>query len=188
MANKTEQAQAVNTETLAALADLLSLGSLRVHVRGLEIDIQSRESGVIHLVIRAHEQDRSLVGRLRKYLADALFSAGDLCHTGNHQEAVRVVKFSVAKHAVDDGLANRRNHDATQIRPLHTSNGDAHYQALVVYEGVKKHGDMLFPFHEVTRFGAQECADDAQGNLQELCGDWLKNAVVILPDTEEVPA
>lgn len=159
--------------------------SLQIFIRGQVIDVQSRESGVVYLVARANQQHGGLVGRLRQYLANALFRAGDLCDTSNHNQPIRVVQRHVPPHAVNDGLTNLGDDNVIEVEPIYTADGDAHYQALVLYEGVKEHGDRIFPTSEIAGFVRQEGADDSHIGLQRV--DWLKHGIlphrlVVMPD------
>lgn len=141
---------------------------LRLHIRGLEIDAQSGEGGVVNLVVRAHQQHKGPWGRFRQHLANALFRAGDACHPGNNHRALRVVLRDVVGTSLNDGLPDAADQHVRQVWPLHSPNGDAHYMALLVHEGVKRHHDGQPAFDQAGVRGRQKCADDAHGGSLEV--------------------
>jgi hypothetical protein len=166
------------------MAGLNARSLLRLHVRGLEVDAQSGEGGVVNLAVRTQEQDKGVFGRLRQHLAHTLFRAGDLCHPGHHHSALRVVQLQVPATAVNDGLADRRDANAADVWPVHGADGDAHYQPLLVHEGVKRHHDGRAARDEIGSLGGKQGADDAHA-LSPLKTDILNDrAALIWPDDD----
>lgn len=113
--------------------------SVRLHVRGLQIDTQCGKGGVVNLIVRTDQEHKSIWGRLCQHIADALFRAGDACYPGNNNGALQVMLRQEAGAAVNDALPQRTDSDIFQVWPLYTANGDAYYIALLVHEGVKRH-------------------------------------------------
>lgn len=128
------------TQTQAKSSKPLS-SSVRAHVRGLNIDAKCGKGGVVNLVVRAQQQHKGIWGRIRQHFANALFRAGDACHPSQDNQALRVVLSHVIAAPVNDGLPDLANPNVRNVYPLHTTNGDAHYIALLVHEGVKRHQD-----------------------------------------------
>lgn len=144
----------------------MSATSVRLLIRGLEIDAKCGEGCVVNLSVRAHKQNKGVVWRFCQHIANAFFSAGDFCNPGNHHRALRVIRGHVSHTPVNDGLTDRTDTNAVEIYPIHDTNGDAHYMALLAHEGVKRHydgrpasSDFLKRF--VTVYGRQEGTDDA---------------------------
>ena len=135
--------------------------SVTLYVRGLQIDAQGGEGGIVNFVVRADQQNKGVWWRLRQHLANALFRAGDACHPGDHHGALRVVAQVVRAAALDDGLANGADRHVRQVWPLHSANGDAHYIAALVHEGVKRHYDGRLARGNGGFFGQEKGADDA---------------------------
>lgn len=146
-----------------------------IHVRGLVIDTQCREGGVINLVVRADQKHASAFGRLRQYLAHALFRAGDLCNPSNDHRALRVVQAHVQAKSVDDVLPNRADPHLAEVLPLNLPNGDAYYNPLLVHEGVKQHQHGFWR-NALNRLRGQKGTYDLQSTLPK----------VVLPDGTEV--
>lgn len=115
--------------------------SLSILVRGLRIEAKCVEGDVVHLAVRANEQDESLWGRLRQHLANALFRAADACHPGQDNGPMWVVERMVGCTALENLLANRAEDGTRYIWPRHDALGNAYYQTLAIYEGVKRHQD-----------------------------------------------
>ena len=136
--------------------------SVALLVRGLHIDAQSVEGGVVHLTVRTNEQHQGVFGRLRQHLANALFRAADACHPGQHHRALRVVAPVVLGAALQNKLPHRADAHIRDIWPLHDALGNAHYNALFVHEGVKRHHDgRAVAGHRLDGAG-QKSADDSQ--------------------------
>lgn len=149
--------------------------SLRADVRGLQVDAQCGIGGVVHLVVRAQQQHEGAWRRLRQHLANALYRAADLCHPGDHGRGVRVVELLVPAAAVDDDLPERADAHVRQVWPLHGANGEAHYQALLIHEGVKRHHDGRPAAGHVGGLGRQ-------GGAQDLHSAVLPRLVVVEAD------
>lgn len=132
-------------------------------VRGLRIEAQAIEGGVVHLAVRAHQQHQGMFGRLRQHLANALFRVADACHPGQNHGPLWVVEPVVGAAACQDHLANSAESGVRYIWPRHDSLGQAHYNALFVHEGVKRHQDGRPVVKGFFGRGGQERADYAHG-------------------------
>lgn len=152
------------------------------HVRGLVIDTQCGEGSVINLVVRADQKHPRAFGRVRQYLAHALFRAGDLCYPGNDHRAIRVVQIHVPAKGVDDVLSNGTDSHVAEVWPLNLPNGDAYYNPLLVHEGVKQHQNGFWR-NAVNRLRRQKGTDDLQSSLPKVvCPDGTE--VIVLPAIE----
>lgn len=116
---------------------------MRIHIRGLEIDAQCGKGGVVNLVVRTQQKYKGVWGHLRQNLANALFSVGDICHPGNEYAALRIVLQVVGRASIDDSQPGCADTSIRQVWPIQCANGDAHYIALLVHDGVKRHHDGL---------------------------------------------
>lgn len=158
----------IHNEHDAAQADLnddaglhtKSIPSVRLHVRGLQIDTQCGKGGVVNLVVRADEEHKSVWSSLRQHIANALFRAGDACHPSNNHGGLRVVLRDMPSATLNDALPQRTNSDIRQVWPIHTANGDAHYMALLVHEGVKRHHDGRIVSSNAQNLCRQKSTDD----------------------------
>lgn len=137
--------------------------SLRAYVRGLEIDTQLGECGVVNLVVRTEQQHEGFIGRIRQNVANALFRAGDRCHPSHDHNPVRVVEIVVGSTAVEHPLANVADPHVVEIWPIHGSNGEAYYQPLLAHEGVKRHQDSRPASDEFLRLRGQQSTDHTHG-------------------------
>lgn len=115
--------------------------SLTLLVRGLRIEAHGVEGSVVHLAVRANKQHQGVFGRLRQHLADALFRIADACHPSQHNGPLWVVEPVVGAAPRQDQLAHGAEPGVRYIWPRHDSLGQAHYNALFVHEGVKRHQD-----------------------------------------------
>ena len=158
--------------------------SLLAQVRGLEIHAESGEGGIVNLIVRADEKHCGMLGRLRQYLANAFFRAGDLCYPGNHNRSVRVVRVDMNTDPVDDGLPDCANSNLVEVIPLNLANGDAYYNALLIHESVKGHKQG----HRFTGWRWQwwkKRADDPCGQSVSPVM-WSKpGTVTVHPDTDQ---
>ena len=116
---------------------------MRVHLRGLEINAQCGKGGVVNLDVRTQQKYKGVWERLRQNLANALFSVGDICHPSNEYATLRIVLQVVGRASIDDSQPSCADTSITQVWPIQCANGDAHYTALLVHEGVKRHHDDL---------------------------------------------
>lgn len=132
---------------------------LRLWVRGMKVDAQVRRNGVINLVVRAQEEDRGMLGRIRQHIANALFRAADLLHPGQDHHAIRVVEVVMRGKPVDDPLPHFRAPHVLKGWPLHEANRDADDEAFLVYEGIE-HKQLLTPAQLIVMCGGKEGTDD----------------------------
>ncbi len=144
--------------------------SVLLHVRGLEIEAQCGEGGVVNLVVRAQQQHKGLWRRIGQHAAHALYRIADACNPGDDGGGLRVVLCEVPGAAVNDGLPKLAHKHVRQVWPLHAANGDAYYVALLVHEGVKRHHDGRPATADCEGFGWQKCADDAHAANPEVEG------------------
>lgn len=155
---------------------------LRLLVRGLEIDAERGEGGVINLAVRAQQHHQGLLRRLRQHLANALFRAADLSNPGQHNGGVRVIHRVVRSTSVQHKATDSIEPQVFEVWPLHTADGDAHYQALVVHEGVERHHDGRLVAGKFLDHSRQRCAHDAHG-FSPLSTSILKGKnIVAWPD------
>lgn len=115
--------------------------SLALLVRGLRIEAQSIQHGVIHLAVCANEHHKGFLGNLRQHLANALFRAADACHPGQNHGPLWVVQPVVGSTPLQDQVSGRADGGIRYVWPLHDTLGQAHYNSLFVHEGVKRHQD-----------------------------------------------
>lgn len=136
---------------------------LRFHIRGLEIDAQCGKGSVVNLIVRANKKHEGAVGRLRQHIANALFCAADACHPSYDNGGLRVVLCDMPAASLNDGLPDRTDPNVRDVWPIKTANGDAHYIALLVHEGVKRHQDGRPVTRNGMKFWRQKSADDSHG-------------------------
>ena len=158
-----------------------------IHIRGLKIHAKCGKGGVVNLVVGANQKHAGMLGRLRQHLANALFCAADLCNPGNHNSPIRVVRVGMPSDSVNDGLTHCGNTDALEVRPLHLSNGDTYYNALLIHESVKRHQKSGW-FAVLSRRWWKKGADDScRQDLSPLVlSDALANVtkVIVIPDED----
>lgn len=147
--------------------------SLALLVRGLRIDAQSVEGGVVNLAVRANEQHKGVFGRLRQHLANALFRAADACHPGQDNGPLWVVSSVVVGAAADNHLADLADDRVRYVWPRHYALGEAHYQPLLIHEGVKRHQDGRPVSERFLRSCGQKRAEYVHADLS-----GLKNVIV----------
>jgi hypothetical protein len=147
--------------------------SLTLLIRGLRIDAQSVEGGVIHLAVRAHQKHQSVFGRLRQHIANALFRAADACHPGQNNGPLWVVHPVVSNATVEHELANGTDPGVRYVWPLHAPLGQAHYNSLLLHEGVKRHQDGRAVSDRFLRRSGQKRAEYSHADLS-----GLKNVIV----------
>lgn len=147
--------------------------SLTQLIRGLQIDAQSLEGGVVNLTARAHQQHHGMLGRLRQHLANALYRAADACHPGQHNGPLWVVEPVVGHAAAQHPVANRADAGVRYIWPRHDALGQAHYNSLLVHEGVKRHQDGRAVSNRFLQRCGQKAAEYSHADLS-----GLKNAIV----------
>lgn len=152
---------------------------LRVGIRGLQIDAQRGVGGVVHLVVRADQQHKGPWRRLRQYLANALYRVADACYPGYQHRAVRVVEVLVPGAALDDQAPNLAELHVRELWPLQGTDGEAHYQGLLVHEGVKRRHDGRLAADQVAGLGGQQGADDLHAMS---FGMWQGRRVRVWPD------
>lgn len=159
-------------------------GSMSLLVRGLQINAQSVEGGVVHLTVCADQQHQGVFGRLRQHLANALFRAADACHPGQNQRALRVVQPVVLGASLQHELPHLADANVREIWPLHDAFGNAHYNALITGEGVKRHHDGRAVAGQSLHGCGQKGADDFQGMTPIDPAMFAGAPVVVLPDHE----
>jgi len=115
----------------------LDSGLLRILFRGMVIDAKARESRIIDIVVRADDQYSGFWRRLRQYLSNALYRAGDMLNPGNDNGLPRVIEAMVIEHTLDDGLSSSSHFYAVNRTPSHLANGEASYKTFTLYEGVE---------------------------------------------------
>ena len=164
---------------------------LRLTVYGLVIDAQATGGGIVHLTVRANEKQRGLMRRLLQHGANALFRAANACHPSHDNYALRVVAPMVIAQARNDRLAHSADTNVLQVRPIHCANGDAHYNTLLIHEGVENEqsgclvrfqAKVLEQIRIVLR--RQKGADDAHDFPISLKGAFPGAAITILPAEE----
>jgi len=136
---------------------------LRLHIRGLEIDAQSGESGVIDLIVRTDDKQRTVIGRISQNIANALYRIADGLNSRKHDElGLRVIQFMVISNTRNDPLTNFANESIVRRWPRNLANGDANYDIPVVYEGVEGHQQNLRPVANfLLRESGDKCTDNA---------------------------
>jgi hypothetical protein len=154
------EAASVQTPAPAGMNAARSQPLLRTLVRGLVIDAQAGDGGVVHLRVRAHQQHKGAWGRVRQHAANALFRAADLCHPSNNDCALRVVAGVVFSTPVDHDLPDGGDPDLVDVWPVHGADGDAYYHPFLVHEGVKRLHDGRPAVHQGRNLGRQIGADD----------------------------
>lgn len=147
--------------------------SMTLRVRGLQIDAECVEGRVIHLAVRAHEQHKGVLGRLRQHLAHALFRAADACHPGQNNGPLWVVEPVVGSTPLQHPMPDRTEGHIRYVWPLHDALGQAHYNSLFVHEGVKRHQDGRAVPENLLRRCGQKRAEYSHADLS-----GLKNAIV----------
>ncbi|QKL69770.1 hypothetical protein HI806_09145 [Ralstonia solanacearum] len=133
---------------------------LSARVRGLVVNAEVRRDGVVHLRVRTQKQDCGLIGRIRQYLANALFRAADALHPGQNHNAVRVVETVVSGEAADDLVADRGTLHIVKGWTVNSADRNAQHETFLAYEGIKN--EKLGPPADVLVVsGGKEGADDA---------------------------
>lgn len=160
-----------------------------IHVRGLKIHAQCGKGGVVNLVVGADQKHAGMLGRLRQHLANALFSAGDLCHPSNHHGPVRVVRLGMGTSTVNDALANGADTDSVEVLPLNLPNGDSYYNALLLHESVKRHHNCRW-LSILTRRWWKKGTDDSCSQLLSPVslseGQMNVTKVTVIPDSDSI--
>lgn len=133
---------------------------LQIHIRGIRIDAQCGEGGVVNLTVHAQEQHKSLWRRFRQHIANALFRAADACHPSQNHWPIRVVEQMVSPSSIEHGLPNGTQTNVRQIWPLHLSDGKAYYYPLLVHEGIKRHHDGRRVTSQLIRSCGEKSTDD----------------------------
>lgn len=174
--------QATQTDKLAspACADACTANTLlRLTTRGLVIDAQCGRGGVVNLVVHAEKKHKGVWRRGFQHLANALFRAADACHPSQNNRALRVVFIGVPATPADDLLTDSANAHVIEVWPRHTADGDAHYQAFLVHEGVKRKHDGAAAFSQGRWLGRKKSADGPhlepavfkEGTTVQVCPD-----------------
>ena len=156
--------------------------SVTLLVRGLEINAQSLEGGVVHLAVRADQKHKSVLGRLRQHLANALFRAADACHPSQHNGPLWLVERPVGSTPLEHQLTGRAEEGVRHIWPLHDAFGQAHYNSLFIHEGVKRHQDGRAVSERFLRRCGQKSADDLQGFAPVNPAMFAGQRIVVLQD------
>lgn len=147
--------------------------SLTLLVRGLQIEAESIESGVVHLAVHAHQQHKGVLGCLRQHLANALFRAADACHPSQHNGPLWVVQPVVGSTPLEHQVAGGTEGAVRYIWPLHDALGQAYYNSLLVHEGVKRHQDGRAVSERLLRRCGQKRAEYSHADFS-----GLKNVIV----------
>lgn len=147
--------------------------SVSLLVRGLRIEAEGFQGGVVNLAVRADQQHKGVLGHLRQHLANALFRAADVCHPSQNNGPLWVIERMVGGTPLEHHLTGRAEDGVRHIWPLHDALGQAHYNSLVVREGVKRHQDSRVVSERFLRRGGQKAAVYSHVDLS-----GLKSAIV----------
>lgn len=151
---------------------------MSIFTRGLVINIQRRESGVIYLVVSAEKNQKTPLRRMLKYIADTLFSIADRLHPRKYDgRGLSVIKTVVIGPSADDPLSGFGQRYIAECLPTHAANGDTDYETFLIYEGVKDAEYAHIPGLRVKSW-RQEGADYSQLKLPE-----GMSATILMDDT-----
>ena len=168
-------------------APISEASSMLIHVRGLKIHAKCGKGGVVNLVVSANQKHAGMLGRLRQHLANALFSAGDLCNPCYQSGPIRVVKSSMGIDSVDNTQPQGAGSDINDVWPLNLPNGNSYYNAFLVHESVKRHQKRGW-FAVLSRRWWKKGADDScsQDLSPLVSSDALANVtkVIVIPDED----
>jgi hypothetical protein len=145
---------------------------LQIHIRGLSIQAQSGECGVVDLVVGAQEQHKGIWRRIRQHFANALFRAADACHPSQNHWPIRVVEHMVGTSSVKNSLPNRAPSNVRHVWPIHGANGDAYYKTLLTHEGVKRHNDGRPVSSQLLKSCGQQSTDDFHVHISPEIQPW----------------
>lgn len=116
---------------------------LRLRTQGLEIDIESGESSVVDLVVRAQQRHSTAIGRFGQYIAHTLRRAANACDPCDDQRPLRATEVMVGGQIPQYPLTKLGHVNIVERLCSGRANGETHYNALALYEGVKHRQDDL---------------------------------------------
>ena len=152
---------------------------VRIRIRGLEIDVECREGGIVHLRVRAHQQHSGIFWRLLERLAHTFWRAQPGSDADHKERCVGEVAIHMIGQDLDHLLSHGAELDVFErLAMTYVADGDANDQTFCINEGIENSELRPSAFEQPLDGAWHECADDSHACFSPLFG----RLVVVWPD------